>query len=265
MPQRRVVLHAGFHKTGTTTVQTFLRANRKHIYPSCALVLPKRLRGGAARYAVRYARFRTAALLDEFGAALHDVLSALDVKHRHVLIADENLAGLMPGREGQEDYGATPALMARAEHVIRDVFGDDPEVLFHFTTRDPDDWLASTYKHVLRTSRLTMDWDSYVTAYSPAKDLTSVIHAVAGAVNGTVSSSDLADLTGQDGPAAPLLDLIDLPSNRRARLARQSAANIGPDDAQITGLLSLNRSNLSDEALKAAKTDFLNKDTDHDR
>lgn len=265
MPHRRVVVHAGFHKTGTTTVQAFLRANRKHIFPRCALVLPRRLRGGAARYAVRYSRFGTEGLLNEFGYALRSVLRALDVKNRNVLICDENLAGLIPGREGQLGYHATPTLMVRMEGVIREVFGHDTDVQFHFTTRAPQDWLGSVYKHVLRTSRLGMELDEFLATYRAASDLNGVATEVADAVKGTVTTRDLGSFAGHEGPAEPLIDLIQLPAHLRRRLNAVPRENIGVADGRIKDLLALNRSTLSDRALKAAKTELLKQDMDNDR
>lgn len=258
MPGRRVIVHAGFHKTGTTTAQRYLRANGKHIWPRCSLVLPGKLRRGAATMAVRYSRFGTASLLDSFAADLREVLSAINVgEHRKVLISDENIAGRMPGRDGQRGYTATPALMARAEDVICDIFGVEADVVFHFTTRDPDDWLRSTYKHNLRTSRLTMDPLDYAEKYGASADLKAVVEAVDTATTGTVQSSDLADLTGPEGPAEPLIDLIGLPPHRRRKLVAHPSENRGPQDEVLDALLALNRSNLSDFALDAAKTKLL--------
>ena len=36
---RKIVIHAGFHKTGTSSVQAVLRANRKALMPSVAIRL----------------------------------------------------------------------------------------------------------------------------------------------------------------------------------------------------------------------------------
>lgn len=265
MPSRRVIVHAGFHKTGTTSAQSFLRANTRHIRPRCFLVLPGRVRKGAARMAVRYSRFGTSALLDAFGDNLHATLSALDqTSERKVLISDENMAGRMPGREGQMGYTATPELMARAEDVIYDVFGAQTDVVFQFTTRAPKSWLRSTYKHNLRTSRLVLDEAAYNDTYAPAANLTGVTEAVAKAVKGTVYTTDLADLTGPEGTAQALIDLVGLPEHRRAKLVPQPNENMGPDDAIIAGLLALNRSKLSDDNLITAKAKLLGKAQDND-
>lgn len=264
MPGRRVIVHAGFHKTGTSSAQNFLLANGKHIWPRCALVMPGRLRHGAARMAVRYSRFGEPAMLDQFGQDLHDVLSTIDAGNRTILISDENLAGRMPGRDGQTGYHATPALMARAEDVICDIFGVETDVVFHFTTRDPLSWLRSTYKHNLRTLRLTMDEDDYLHIFAPAADLEGVTLDVTDAVTGTVYSITLEELTGPNGAAQPLIDLMELPAYRRSRLVPHPARNIGPDDTLIADLLALNRSSLADAALQAAKDELIAKVTPND-
>ncbi|AGI66364.1 hypothetical protein OAN307_c06370 [Octadecabacter antarcticus 307] len=265
MPRRRVIVHAGFHKTGTTSAQRFLRANGKNIWPRCSLVLPGRLRKGAARMAVRYSRYGKPALLDAFADDLHATLSKIDqTSSRKVLISDENIAGRMPGRDGQMCYSATPTLMARAEDVICDVFGTETDVVFYFTTRDPQSWIKSTYKHNLRTSRLTMDEAAYMATYAPAADLDGVTKAVAAAVTGSVCSIDLADLNGPEGPAQPLMDLIELPEHRRRKLVPHPVENAGPDDRFLADLLALNRSNLSDKALITAKADLLGKADEDD-
>ncbi|WP_375281520.1 hypothetical protein [Pseudooctadecabacter sp.] len=265
MTPRRIIVHAGFHKTGTTTVQTHLRQNGRYIWPKSALVLPGRTRGGAALMAVRYSRLGAPALLEAFASDLHKTLSALDVgTSRKVLISDENLAGRMPGRDGQMAYGATAPLMARAEQVIHDVFGTDAEVIFHFSIRHPETWLRSTYRHNLRTSRLTMDRDTYLDTYRAASDLRRVAEDVAGAVKGRVQLRDVAGLDGPEGLSAPLIDLLDLPGHLRRKLVPLPPQNVGPNDDVLDALLDLNRSKLSDKALQKAKAALLEKAHSHD-
>ncbi|MGJ8611804.1 MAG: hypothetical protein ACSHWY_11955 [Octadecabacter sp.] len=264
-----MIVHAGFHKTGTTSAQHYLRANGKHLWKRCALVLSGKLRNNAAKMAVRYSRYGTDGLLDQYEADLYATLSALDMdvdgsEDRKLLISDENLSGRMPGRDGQMDYGATPALMARTEDVICDVFGVETDVIFVFTTRAPDAWLHSTYKHNLRTSRLTMDAAEYAETFRAAADLNGAAQAVAAAVTGAVYTVDIADLTGVEGPAQPLIDLIDLPPHRRAALTPHPVQNIGPHDGVIADFLALNRSDLTDDALRAAKKDLLGKADNND-
>lgn len=259
MPGRRVIVHAGFHKTGTTSVQKFLRANGKHIYPRCAMVLPARLDNGAAHMALRYSEIGTQDYLDAFGTELHKTLSAIVPKNRAVLISDERLAGRMPGRDGQVGYPAAPALLARAEDVICDVFGAEADVVFHFGTRDPAGWLHSTYKHSLRVSRLDIDEDEHRAAYALSGTLGDIADTIGKGLTGAVQTADLADMGTEFGPAQPVIDLINLPPHLRKHLKAQPAANIGPQDGLIDDLLALNRAGLSDKALRAAKSALLGK------
>ena len=39
MPPQRIVIHAGFHKTGTTSVQAVLKRNRRELWPVMAIGL----------------------------------------------------------------------------------------------------------------------------------------------------------------------------------------------------------------------------------
>jgi len=170
----------------------------------------------------------------------------------------------MPGRDGQTEYNATPNLMARAEDVICDVFGAETDVVFHFTTRSSQSWLRSTYKHNLRTSRLTLDEADYLDAFGVAADLNRVIDAVARSVTGAVHCAKLEQLTGPFGPAQPLVDLMELPDHRKRHLKPHPPENTGPQDELIDDLLALNRANLSDNDLAAAKADLLEKATQND-
>ncbi len=260
MPGRRVIIHAGFHKTGTTTVQHFLNANAKHLWKRCRLALPRHLRNNAARMATRYSQFQTPALLDAYANDLKTALSAIDVgEDRKLLISEENLAGRMPGRDNILSYASTPTLMARTEDVVCDIFGAETDVVFHFTTRAPDAWLRSTYKHILTSTRLTLDFAEYQDTYSPASDLSAAVDAVTSKVTGMVTTADLTTLTGPEGPAEPLLDLVGLPPHRRAAFEPVARKNISPSDDLLDALLELNRSNLPDDDLATAKKDLLKK------
>lgn len=253
MAPRRVIVHAGFHKTGSTSAQRYLLGNGKAIWPRCALVMPGKLRQGAAKMAVRYSRFESATLLEQFTEHLTATLREIDPgEKRTILISDENLAGRMPGRDDQADYHAAPTLMAQAEKAIKNVFGGDADVIFHFNTRDPKTWLRSTYRHNLLHSRLVLDWDEYAINVSP--DLQNTINTIAAAVSGRVQSAALEKLTGPWGPAQPLIELINLPAHRLDQLLPHPTENRGPPENVVADLLALNRSNLPDTALPAAKS-----------
>ena len=65
---RRIMLHLGLHKTGTTAAQSFLYENRELIWPHFALVLPYKTRKtGLSGAATRHSVYGTVGTLAEFG------------------------------------------------------------------------------------------------------------------------------------------------------------------------------------------------------
>ena len=258
--RRRIVVHAGFHKTGTTSAQQFLRANGALLRPHTALVLPWKLRRGAARLSARYSRFRTAQLLDEFAAELDAVLAGVDPgARRGLLLSDENLAGRMPGRDGQTGYDAAPELMGRIAQVLRQRFGAEADIRFCFVTRDAASWMRSLWVHNLRVSRLTLDLDAFCAGLRGLADAGPPLDRIGAAIApATLHSTPLAALSGgAEGPARLLLDQIGLPAACRRQLAPQPRGNVAPEAAVADALLALNRSGLDAEALARHKAALL--------
>ena len=99
---QRIVVHGGFHKTGTTSIQSFLMANGKHLWPHMALVMPARI-NDITKIATMHSVIRDPLSLDEYQFRMTTFLRTLDIgKKRHLCISSENLAGLIPGRRGKE-------------------------------------------------------------------------------------------------------------------------------------------------------------------
>ncbi|PWG18610.1 hypothetical protein [Salibaculum griseiflavum] len=266
MEGRRIVIHGGFHKTGTTSAQKFIFDNGPLIWPHAATVLPGRTRARVARHAVRYSVGNAQPDLNRFRRGLAEVLGGLNLGKRAVLISDENLSGRMPGREGQAGYGGAPDLMAAMVRVIRRFMEKDADIHFVFTTRDPEDWLRSTWMHNLRTSRLTLNFENYAEIHSDTADFDLVIQDIRAAVAPypvhTARIEALAD--NPEGPAAPLIQLLGIPTEKRMRMGGLTRANIGPDPALAPQLLDLNRSSLANDVLmerKAALLDSLSPKT----
>lgn len=256
----RVVVHGGFHKTGTSSAQTFLLSNGDNVYPATALVMPGKLRKGAARLAVRYSRDGRAATLAAFKDSLRDTLGALDLGlKRNAIISDENLCGRMPGRDGHEGYGAAPVLMAAVAEVIREAIHPETDIRFLFTTRDPDSWLHSCWYHNLRKSRMELDFDAFTAIHGGSAQLTDTVATIRAAVAPLpvfeVALEDVCD--NPEGPASAILQLLGHPSHLREKMAAAEIRNRAPDPELATALLALNRSDLDEAALLARKAALL--------
>lgn len=252
---RRIVVHAGFHKTGTTTIQNFLQHHGPVLWPHTALALPFRLRKGAARAARRYDDSRSPAALDELSRELTALFDSLSLGlHRRLLLSDESLSGRMPGYPGVTAYEAAVPLMERIAGAITD-FYPDPDLTFILTTRAPDAWLRSTWKHAVRHARVTEDFPDFAARQRPGADLSGLTDTIRKAlsplevVESPLETAALLPL----GPAQPVVDLLALPPSTVDQLRPAPPANPGPSDDAVAEMLRLNRSGLAGEALEAAK------------
>lgn len=251
---RRVIVHAGFHKTGTSTAQTTLQRNRQLLAPHLQVILRPGMVAAceAARAFSERRDVLDMALFRYELARLTETWEAAD--RRPVLLASEDLGGHMPGRRGLSGYDAVPALMrALAETLVEAMPG--AMVQFHFSTRAAAPWLASCYRQNLRTTRLTLDQATYARRFRASAALDAVVDAVAAAVAPCeVRRCALeACATRPLGPLAPLLDLVGLPETVRGALVPQPPANTALPQAVLDRFLALNRSGLDDAALRAAK------------
>lgn len=253
----RVILHPGFHKTGTTTMQQALRANRAALAPHVRIVLRPGMVAvceAARAWSVGRNPLDMALLRSEL-ARLVGRWKPDDP--RPVLLASEDLCGHMPGRHGLASYDAAPALMRAATEAIEQVH-PGTEISLFLSTRAGGDWLTSCHAQHLAASRMTLTAAEYADRYRASGDLDAVIDAVAKAQPYPVHRAALdASRDRRLGPLDPLLDLIGLPDPVRASLAPQPRANAAPPPQVLDRLLALNRGDLDDTALRAAKKTLL--------
>lgn len=250
---RRIVLHAGFHKTGTSTVQQVLRANRSVLKPEVAVRLKGQMK--ELMHATRgYSTWRDPLTLAKATARFGAILDGLALMPRRVLvISAEELSGHMPGRAELADYSAAPILLQRFSAEITARFPKSEQVIF-FSTRDPETWLRSAYWEHVKSSSMTLDYDAFSNTYRPASNFDQVISQVRSSAKADIHSSSLEacrDLTL--GPADPLLDLCDITTELRKQLAPQPATNQQMDDAVLLALLATNRAYADRDERKTAK------------
>lgn len=252
----RVLIHAGFHKTGTTSVQQTLRRNRAALETHLRLLLPEDL--DALRSATRAwsaTRDPVDAGLVRYEAA--ELAQSWDTGDtRPVLIASEDLCGHMPGRKDLDDYAAAPHLLALITQAITEARPQAaPQI--HLTTRAPDDWLRSCHMQHLRAIRITEDADSYVARMAPSADFAPVIMRIAEAVAPCPVTHSAIEDHGDD-PLAPFLARLDVPAGLHDPM--DTPANTAPPAAWAKAVLALNRSDLGPEAWKTARAAIHEKD-----
>ena len=255
----RVILHAGFHKTGTTTLQQGLLRNAAVLAP-VVRVIPRGALSPVGRSARAYATSRDPldlALLDyDLARLLAPVAADATTDPRSLVISCEDLCGQMPGRDGVERYAAAPDLLRKVVATLTRVL-PGASVALLLTTRAPADWLASLHAQVLRASRLRLDAAEFADRYREAADLDATADRIAAAVAPVPVHRAALEAVRDDplGPLAPLIDLLDLPPALRSQLVPQPACNRRP--ACTDQLLALNRSDLDDAQVHAAKQALL--------
>jgi hypothetical protein len=256
----RIVVHAGFHKTGTTTVQQTLRQNARILWPVMALGLRPKL-VPILQAARGYSTWRDPLSLMKFGDRVDHYLAGLNLSaNRMLCLSAEELSGHLPGRDTVPDYGAAPALMREFAQVAQARFGPALDLCFYFSTRRPDAWLQSAWAEHVKASRMTRDLPRFMTETRPAANLPAVVNAIRTAVSPhQVHSTALEDTAPLPfGPAQPLIELLALPPRRAAQLEPVTRpANTSLPADILDQMLALNRSDLPRPAINAAKAALL--------
>lgn len=264
MPDRvRILIHAGFHKTGTSSLQDFLKLNRAALEPHFDYYGKDDLisTGSNARiFSQRPFPWRLA----KFRRTLRRFLNDLP-DDRSMVLSRETFAGGMPGHRrfaGGLMTSYAPAAIPLARAVVSELrhkYGPTAEITLLYTTRDREDWIKSVHGHLLRSIRLKLDFDDFRAQFPDLQNLEDEAQVIAKALSPIrVESAALEDFRlAPEGPARAVLDLMDVPRELRRTLKVAPRANIGqPLDLRHT-FLELNRNVRAKSELRARKTALL--------
>jgi hypothetical protein len=251
---RRILIHPGFHKTGTSSMQHFLWQNRVRLSPHVSLLMLRHLKP-AAKVCMTFSHQQNPYVLTD----LVEVMDAIIAEHLpqsapDLVISCEGLSGHLPGWPKVNSYGAAPITAAYLSGYLAERF-PQAEQSFVYSTRTAADWVWSAWRHHLMSHRMIEDWEVFAARMAPAADLAAMAAEVAEAIAPVpVFTLPLDEaMTHPQGPGGALLELIDLPEAVRASLIVVPEANRGPDAALAAEYLRLNRSRIRDDALKAEK------------
>ncbi|WP_136440009.1 hypothetical protein [Pacificoceanicola onchidii] len=252
----RIIVHAGFHKTGTSSVQIGLLQNREALAEHAAIFLRDDILP-MVKAARRFSIQRDPESLGGFSTRSARWLSGLGEQQCTILIATEDIVGAMPGRVGVQDYSALPPLMQALEAAAQQRFGDALEFVVYLSTRAPDRWIESLWWQHLRSTRFSMSLDEYRQETAQTAKLSRVVDDVrAHLKTGRVVCHALEDLTkSPEGVMTPINDLLNLP--QALRLPVPETVNQRPDVGLEPVFLALNRSGLPDELVSRSKRQLL--------
>lgn len=250
---RRVLVHFGLHKTGTSTAERTLLDNQTRLAPF-ATIVGRKSWPEVSSAAKRYSESPAPAALDAFGAALAARLSGLPATGPALCISNVDLSGHIPGNGKVQDYRAMPALIGEVRRRIAGRFGD-PDLTFLASTREPQGWLASLYWQNLKVTRLSLDRAEFVTRFAPVAETGPLLAAVEAELGGhKLIRAPLEDSRSHKlGPAWPILRALGIPEDLLAALTPHRRLKVTPDDATVAAVLELNRSALDDDDCADAK------------
>lgn len=260
-----VIVHAGFHKTGTTSLQDFLSQNRAALSPYFDYYGQQDfLNAGAA--ARLYAQRPFPHRLHRFRKAFRRFLAQIP-DHDVIVLSRESFSGGMPGHRKLGGAMITsyhqPALKL-ARVIIREIrrrFGKDAKISFFYTVREGEAWIKSVHGHLLRSIGLTDDFDEFRQHFhpmiSPAQQAQRMRGALAPVPVITAALEDHAQ--HPHGLGAPLMDLAGVPENAREGLTPAPHKNRGQGSVMRDAFLALNREGLSKPDLKARKQHLLDR------
>ncbi|WP_149141365.1 hypothetical protein [Gemmobacter caeruleus] len=254
----RILLHAGFHKTGSSSVQAALAAHRPALLEAgWAVRLP-----GDAGGALLVEAARQMSRAPGIGAR-RMVLRALRAWLAPVagapglILSCEDLAGLMPGHPGIDSYDMAPRLAAIALRAVAEIWPDGPAWLV-YGTRAPGDWLASVYWQQAQHPHLAETPEDFATRLAPAADFTALLARIGHETGAPVIAAALARHGPRRlGPVEALYDLAGLPEPLREALPPVPPANGGGSAELAARLVALNRRGLPEEELTQAKRALL--------
>lgn len=264
MPSK-IVLHAGFHKTGTSSAQQVLRQNRPVLRPYLKSLLKWGMRD--LLHASRgYSTWRDPLSLAKFSRRFRRLLKEQPkMPDRALVLSAEELSGHMPGRGDLADYSAAPIL---AERMARDAASIWPEaeICFVYSTRAPQDWLTSAYWEHVKSSSMTLDQAAFLDRYRAAGDLSELVADIRDRTGCTVTEAPLeVSRDAVAGPATPVLEAAGVPVSALRGLAMPGRANARLPQEVLLALLDANRAYSDRSARKAAKTAIIARATQQDQ
>ncbi|MDD9729636.1 hypothetical protein PVW46_06910 [Mameliella sp. AT18] len=249
----RILVHAGFHKTGTSSLQSCAAANADRLSRNLNLLLPGDLRP-VAQLARRFTIRPEQRKLNRMRRELNAVLPPPD---KPLFITSEDLSGLVPGRRPGAGYDEAPELLRTVVTTLDDRY-PQAEITVWFTTRDEDAWMKSIYWQNLRGHRITEDFDTYRARLTDSLPLADRVEAVRAGLRGrarVLSTGVETSRARAVGPLSLALDLLGLPDEG---LTPTPPGNLRPKDG-IETLLKLNRSTLDEDRLARRKRRYLRK------
>lgn len=252
--KRRLIVHFGVQKTGSTSIQRFLDLNSTLLAEELIVRTPKE--GTPMRPLGRSAidfSFHPGSKdsRQALKTAMDDVLDTLPDGDRPVLISHENLAGAMPGNGGETRlFPALPRILS----IIKDR-ASEFSVEFVYYTRSMTTWKPSVWAQAVRTDGYVRTQEEFMVEMSDLpgwSDLNARLEASVG--RDCLTRFRLEDETDATRSGRQLLRLAGLSDERIDSLQPLESLSVSRlNDSATEFLRQINVLNLNPHArLKVA-------------
>lgn len=233
--KRRLIIHFGVQKTGSTSIQRYLKQNADLLDGRLIVRTPDyvEVMRPLGQSAIQFSLGRHDADI-AFKIAFEDLLESLPGGELPVLISHENIAGAMPGNGGET--GLYPMLPKIAQLLEKWARKFDTEFVLY--TRQMDEWKSSVWAQAVRTDKYTGTYATFLneTKHIPGWD------DLAERIADVIGTSKLTCFTMADEPDA-------------YHPAAQLLRHIGFSEAQLNEFQPLN--GFSMQQLNSGSTEFL--------
>ena len=253
----RVIVHLGFHKTGTTFLQNFLLENQRAL---------------AAHFLMLNQRQRTASVLAKAAQAIHrrmdqgkepgrfladltreangirDLARSLG---KGIIVSDEEIAGYLPGRGSFTAlYPALPAI----GRALKEGFAP-MRVEFVLYTREMEAWIRSSHNQCVKMHGYTGSLEDYRDRVIGAQTLAGCIEALRAAVG----EDDVRvmvlerEVAGESGVAGGFSEILGISADDLENLSIPGRVNESLPESALQFMRLLNDRNLDAEASRIVR------------
>lgn len=254
----RIILHGGFHKTGTSSLQAALAAHRAALAGRVG-VQTLHLSPGLSKATEAARAFSVAPDLARLRAAMADWAAGLAAEWTaggDLVISSEDFAGHMPGRFGVADYGAVVQVLPVAAEALGARF-PGAEVVVLMTTRAAEPWLKSLHWQLSLHPELQLKQRRFCKDRADLARFDRVLEPLGRALEGRarLEVKALETLAARRlGPVEAVYDLLDLPADLRDGLEPVPRSNARIAEGLADQFVRLNRAGLPEAELRRAKS-----------
>jgi hypothetical protein len=247
MGKRKLFIHAGLQKSGSTSFHRYLKQNETALSDHIKPIFPKgkSLARMLGRVAMKYSMAPSKERLTRIRAVGREILLECENLEQDVLITHENILGAMPGV--QEKYELYPSF-PKISGALVDIFSDY-DVEFIVTTREINAWKKSVYAEGVKSDRFTQEYESFIFGTNYLGDWDQLDQHLNASAPTTLFA--IEDETSREHPGQNLLEHCGVPKNALATFSPIGKEyNARFTDEMIEFARALNKSDIALSELK---------------